>query len=186
MASAAIDVSDGLLADAAHIADASEVAIDIDCHRLPLSDALRALPDQDQSLRWAFRGDDYELLFTLPPDSIVPAGCTEIGRVVAGSGVSCAVTPQQSGMTISQTDAPDAARAQIDGLATLIASGLGSGLSPFAPGTVGSLFTALCLLPSLGVAATIHWWAWSGAVCVAIWSAEEAGRRWGWWIIPRS
>ena len=82
-------------------------------------------------------------------------------------------------MTISQTDAPDAARAQIDGLATLIASGLGSGLSPFAPGTVGSLFTALCLLPSLGVAATIHWWAWSGAVCVAIWSAEEAGRRWG-------
>ena len=82
-------------------------------------------------------------------------------------------------MTISQTDAPDAARAQIDGLATLIASGLGSGLSPFAPGTVGSLFTALCLLPSLDVAATIHWWAWSGAVCVAIWSAEEAGRRWG-------
>ncbi|MEL0203331.1 MAG: phosphatidylglycerophosphatase A [Halieaceae bacterium] len=82
-------------------------------------------------------------------------------------------------MTISQTDAPNAARAQIDGLATLIASGLGSGLSPFAPGTVGSLFTALCLLPSLGVAATIHWWAWSGAVCVAIWSAEEAGRRWG-------
>ena len=82
-------------------------------------------------------------------------------------------------MTISQTDAPDAARAQIDGLATLIASGLGSGLSPFAPGTVGSLFTALCLLPSLGVAATIHWWAWGGAVCVAIWSAEEAGRRWG-------
>ena len=81
-------------------------------------------------------------------------------------------------MTISQTDAPDAARAQIDGLATLIASGLGSGLSPFAPGTVGSLFTALCLLPSLGVAATIHWWAWIGAVCVAIWSAEEAGRRW--------
>ena len=82
-------------------------------------------------------------------------------------------------MTISQTDAPDAARAQIDGLATLIASGLGSGLSPFAPGTVGSLFTTLCLLPSLGVAATIHWWAWTGAVCVAIWSAEEAGRRWG-------
>ena len=82
-------------------------------------------------------------------------------------------------MTISQTDALDAAPAQIDGMATLIASGLGSGLSPFAPGTVGSLFTALCLLPSLGVAATIHWWVWGGAVCVAIWSAEEAGRRWG-------
>ena len=82
-------------------------------------------------------------------------------------------------MTISQTDVPDAAPAHIDGMATLIASGLGSGLSPFAPGTVGSLFTALCLLPSLGVAATIHWWVWGAAVCVAIWSAEEAGRRWG-------
>ena len=82
-------------------------------------------------------------------------------------------------MTISQTDVPDAAPAHIDGMATLIASALGSGLSPFAPGTVGSLFTALCLLPSLGVAATIHWWVWGGAVCVAIWSAEEAGRRWG-------
>lgn len=31
----------------------------------------------------------------------------------------------------------------------------------------------------MGVTATIHWWAWSSAVCVAIWSAEEAGRRWG-------
>ena len=81
-------------------------------------------------------------------------------------------------MTISQTDTPDATRAQIDGLATLIASGLGSGLSPFAPGTVGSLFAALCLLPSLSIATTIHWWALGGAVCVAIWSAEEAGRRW--------
>ena len=82
-------------------------------------------------------------------------------------------------MTISQTDVADAAPAHIDGMATLIASGLGSGLSPFAPGTVGSLFTALCLLPSLGVAATTHWWVWGGAVCVAIWSAEEAGWRWG-------
>ena len=98
VASAAIDVSDGLLADAAHMADASAVAIDIDCHRLPLSGALRALPDQGQSLQWALSGgDDYELLFTLPPDSTVPDGCTDIDRVVAGSGVSCAVTPQQSG-----------------------------------------------------------------------------------------
>ena len=47
---------------------------------------LRALPDQDQSLRWALRGDDYELLFTLPPDSILPRWLHEIGRVVAGSG----------------------------------------------------------------------------------------------------
>ena len=82
-------------------------------------------------------------------------------------------------MIISQTDTPDAALPQIDGLATLIASGLGLGLSPFAPGTVGSLFAALCLLPSLGIAITLHWLAWGGAVSVAIWSAEKAGRRWG-------
>ena len=78
VASAAIDVSDGLLADAAHIADASEVAIDIDCHRLPLSDALRALPDQDRVFDGRFRGDDYELLFTLPPDSTCLDGCTKL------------------------------------------------------------------------------------------------------------
>jgi len=89
-ASAAIDISDGLLADARHIAAASGVRIELDAGLIPLSPALAAHPDRDQALRWALAGgDDYELCFCLPAGAAVPAGCTRIGEVVAGEGVSC-------------------------------------------------------------------------------------------------
>jgi len=89
-ASAAIDISDGLLADAGHIAAASGVRIEFDAGLLPLSPALAAHPDRDQALRWALAGgDDYELCFCLPPGAAVPTGCTRIGEVVAGEGVTC-------------------------------------------------------------------------------------------------
>ncbi len=88
VASAAIDISDGLLADAGHLARASSVRIDIEPERLPLSAALRAQPDERLRLRWALAGgDDYELCFTLPPAVGVPEGCTCIGQVSAGAGV---------------------------------------------------------------------------------------------------
>jgi len=89
-ASAAIDVSDGLLADAQHIAHASGVCLQIDPDAVPLSDVLRAHEDQDQVLRWALAGgDDYVLLYCLPPQVAVPAGSTCIGSVIAGAGVDC-------------------------------------------------------------------------------------------------
>jgi len=87
-ASAAIDISDGLLADAGHIADASGVGLRIDPDLLPLSVPLAAYGDRDAVLRWALAGgDDYELCFTLPHGEAIPAGCTRVGEVVAGSGV---------------------------------------------------------------------------------------------------
>jgi len=98
IASAAIDISDGLLADAGHLATASDIGIEIDSAQIPLSDALRSLDDTEQALRWALAGgDDYELLFCLSPLAALPTGCTEIGRVVAGSGISCDVMPEQLG-----------------------------------------------------------------------------------------
>ncbi len=87
-ASAAIDISDGLLADAGHIAAASGVGIRLDLPTLPLSPFLASHPDRDQVLRWALAGgDDYELCFCLPPAEQAPAGCTHIGEVVEGEGV---------------------------------------------------------------------------------------------------
>jgi thiamine-monophosphate kinase len=90
LATAAIDVSDGLLADAGHIAAASGVSLVIEPGAIPLSPALAACADSDQALRWALGGgDDYELCFCLPAGTQAPSGCTRIGSALPGEGVSC-------------------------------------------------------------------------------------------------
>jgi len=97
LASACIDVSDGLLADLGHIATQSGCGMRIDADRLPLSDSLRraCAPAECLSLA-ASGGDDYELAFTVPAArraelEAALAGTAEavtcIGQVVAGEGV---------------------------------------------------------------------------------------------------
>ena len=89
-ASAAIDISDGLLADAGHVAAASGVKICIEPDLLPLSEALASHPSDEQVLQWALTGgDDYELCYCLPAGDQGPVSGTRIGRVEAGDGVDC-------------------------------------------------------------------------------------------------
>lgn len=90
VASSAIDISDGLMADAGHIAAASGVSLHFQQALLPLSAALQSNVDSRQALGWAAGGgDDYELCFTLPAHVSVPEGCTRVGEVKTGSGVQC-------------------------------------------------------------------------------------------------
>jgi thiamine-monophosphate kinase len=96
---ATADVSDGLLADAGHIADASRLAVTIERDDVPLSAAARAAVAADPRL-WANvlgGGDDYELVMAVPSrkrSALLAAAraagidVTRIGRFARGNGVT--------------------------------------------------------------------------------------------------
>lgn len=106
VASAAIDLSDGLAVDLARMMAASGTGADLESRRLPVSPAAGRAVGDERARRWLlFGGDDYELCFTAPETAAdrlagVAAGwdcgLTRIGRVVAGAGVrldGAALTP---------------------------------------------------------------------------------------------
>lgn len=111
LASAAIDVSDGLVADLAHLCRASDRGAEIRADTIPLSAAVRASIADDPSWRAKAltSGDDYELLFTVPPnvvDDVASASqlagvpVADIGVVVEGPGVT-AFGPDGAPMTFA-------------------------------------------------------------------------------------
>ncbi len=71
-ATAMIDVSDGFLADLGHVLDASGVGVRLD--RVPAAPGAT----QEQALGG---GDDYELIFTLPPAAVAPPGAMRVGTI---------------------------------------------------------------------------------------------------------
>lgn len=91
-ASAAADVSDGLIADAGDIARASGVGLRLELERLPVSGPaatwLLNQPDAAAALlALASGGDDYQVVCTAPPDRAAMLGMTDIGGVTAGREV---------------------------------------------------------------------------------------------------
>jgi thiamine-monophosphate kinase len=90
IASAAIDVSDGLLADLGHIAKRSGVAIAVDSAQLPIHPLVKSLCDPPRTIEAAaIGGDDYQLAFCVPPHLVatlesLPFVVTRIGSCRSG------------------------------------------------------------------------------------------------------
>jgi thiamine-monophosphate kinase len=98
VATAAIDLSDGLVGDLPKLAQASGVAAHVEVERLPLSDALRSAATLEQARKWALAaGDDYELLIAIPEPKLAGLQAaaaqlnltlTAIGALRSGHGVT--------------------------------------------------------------------------------------------------
>ena len=90
-AHAAIDLSDGLVADLKKLLDASGVGALLEIDKVPLSDALRSCFDIDSARQFALTGgDDYELCFTAPADAVADIdGITAIGKVTESRDLVC-------------------------------------------------------------------------------------------------
>lgn len=99
IATAAVDVSDGLMADLGHIAARSGVAAHVDADLLPCSTALQRVLGSEAARSCALQGgDDYELCFTaavtsrrrlLALSGELGISLTRIGAMLHGEGVHC-------------------------------------------------------------------------------------------------
>jgi len=94
---AGMDVSDGILQDAGHLAASSEVRITLSAHLIPVDPGVEHLLQEEDALQAALSGgEDYELLLTLRPGLAPRASAlsarlgirlTRVGVVEEGSGV---------------------------------------------------------------------------------------------------
>jgi len=97
IATAAMDLSDGLIADLERICAASGVGAELWVDHLPLSEALESVVPIEEALSLAVgAGDDYELCFTVPETRAeeveaicrrFDCGCRPVGRIEAARGL---------------------------------------------------------------------------------------------------
>lgn len=98
-ASAALDISDGLIADAEHLAKASGIGIHLDLSKIPFSpEANEWIAEQENQMdalkQLVSGGDDYQVLMAIPEDKYKTAieqgmQIVKIGVVTNGHGVTC-------------------------------------------------------------------------------------------------
>ena len=88
IASAALDVSDGLLGDLQHILNQSQVSAEIFLERIPKSSILKKQGEKVQNQFSACGGDDYEICFTAPTGQrdVIEATSGELGLLITRIG----------------------------------------------------------------------------------------------------
>ena len=207
IASSAIDLSDGLLGDLGHVMRRSGVGARVDLDAVPRSALLASLPQAMQRTCTLHGGDDYELLFSAAPSQ--RAAVLDAARAADVSGHLH--RPARGGrgagggrrrgtgagrkrhrlrpLPHMNTEAHDARRRAAPLRAScwrhpahLVALGFGSGLSPRAPGTVGTLWAWVSFLVLdrwLGDAAMGRR-AGSGPACRRLGLHRCARRTWAW------
>lgn len=99
IASAAIDISDGLIADLGHICEQSGVGARLELEQIPLSAPVWAYMQRGGSWSTVLAGgDDYELCFTISPEKVdlldairpdLDCDLVRVGKIVSYPGVSC-------------------------------------------------------------------------------------------------
>lgn len=102
LASAAIDISDGLMADLSHLLQASHAGARLHLEKIPLSSQLQAVATCDQAMQWALSGgEDYELCFTVPE---LNRGALAVALDHLGVPYTCIgqICTQQEGLSLLQ------------------------------------------------------------------------------------
>ncbi len=106
LASAAIDLSDGLVSDLGHILKASDCGARVNLDALPYSSALLQCDDPEQAMRWALSGgEDYELCFTVPE---LNRGALEVAIGHLGARYTCIgqIAPASEGLGFFHSGQP--------------------------------------------------------------------------------
>lgn len=95
---AGCDISDGLLADVGHICKASQVGVEVDAAKLPISPSLSQCCGSSAVAKALSGGDDYELCLAVSPDSYEDISAlareqgiliTTVGRFTSATEISC-------------------------------------------------------------------------------------------------
>lgn len=93
LASACVDISDGVLADLGHLLEKNALGADLNLNAFPLSSQLKAYAGLPQAQQWALTGgEDFELCFTCPVTmqhqlAALPEPVSVVGQISATPGI---------------------------------------------------------------------------------------------------